>query len=219
MGLGYIIGAGAQGRILVEIWRAQEPGVELHFLDDDERLHDSRILGVRVDGAVETLAKTDLSDVRVVLAVGDNRQRLALAEAWDSRSAHWATLVHPAATIMPSAVIGAGSVVFPHALVNTGAHVGKHVVINSGAVVEHDAVVEDGASLSPGVSMGGRVRIGRAAFISTGVAIAPRITIGAGTLVGAGAVVVDDLPAEVLAYGVPAKVVRRLDQDDFRRVL
>ena len=38
-----------------------------------------------------------------------------------------------------------------------------------------------------------------------------RVTIGAGTFIGAGAVVVADLPAGVVAYGVPARVVRPND--------
>jgi acetyltransferase-like isoleucine patch superfamily enzyme len=39
-----------------------------------------------------------------------------------------------------------------------------------------------------------------------------RITIGSGSIVGAGAVVVHDLPAHVVAYGVPARVTRTLPQ-------
>lgn len=219
MGLGYLIGAGAQGRALVEIWRAQEPGIELRFLDDDERLHGSIIFGVPVSGAVATLASIDLSSARAILALGNNEHRLALASAWDARGVRWATIVHPSAVVMPSATVGAGSVVFPQALVNTEAQIGRHVVVNSGAVVEHHVVVDDGVSISPGVCMAGRVHIGRAAFISTGATLAPRISIGEGTIVGAGAVVVSDLPAHVLAYGVPARVMRARQSGDFGRIM
>jgi sugar O-acyltransferase (sialic acid O-acetyltransferase NeuD family) len=217
---GYIIGAGPQGRILAEIWQIQCPGIELHFLDDNADLHGSHVLGVPVDGSVDRLSSVDLTAAEIVLAVGENHRRLELAAAWDKRGVRWATVVHPSAVLMPSATIGAGSVVFPHALVHTGARVGRHVIINSGALVEHDAVVDDGVSISPGVTMGGRVHIGRATFISTGAALGPRVSIGAGTIVGAGAVVVSDLPDGVLAYGVPARVVRKLEgASDFRRVL
>lgn len=218
--VGYIIGCGGQGRILSELWQAQQPGIELHFLDDNSSLHGSRVLGVPVDGPVEMLAAADFSRAQAVLAIGDNHRRLELAAAWDARGVRWATVAHRSAVIMPSAQFGAGSVAFAHSLVHTGARVGRHVIVNSGALVEHDAEVADGVSIGPGVSMGGRVRIARAAFISTGVAIAPRISIGAGTIVGAGAVVVSDLPDGVLAYGVPARVVRKLEGvRDFGRVL
>jgi acetyltransferase EpsM len=217
---GYIVGAGPQGCILAEIWRVQQPGIELHFLDDNARLHGTQILGVRVEGSIDRLSSIDPTNTAVVLGIGDNYRRLEIASNLDKLGVRWATVVHPSAVVMPSATIGEGSVVFAQALVHTNARVGRHVIINSGALIEHDAVLGDGASMGPGVSMAGRVRIGRASFISTGAAIAPRVSIGAGTIVGAGAVVVKDLPDGVLAYGVPARVVRKLEgASDFRRVL
>jgi maltose O-acetyltransferase len=41
--------------------------------------------------------------------------------------------------------------------------------------------------------------------------VLPGVTIGANTVVGAGAVVTRDLPADVVAVGNPARVVRTLD--------
>ena len=38
----------------------------------------------------------------------------------------------------------------------------------------------------------------------------PGVTIGENTVVGAGSVVVRDLPANIVAVGSPARVVRRL---------
>ena len=42
----------------------------------------------------------------------------------------------------------------------------------------------------------------------------PDVSIGADTVVGAGAVVVGDLPAGVVAVGVPAKPVREINEAD-----
>lgn len=211
MKIGYIVGAGAQGRIIAEVWRAQHPDVPLTFVDDDVALHGRRVVGVEVIGAVERLQAANQDGALVILAIGDNRRRLELADQWSARGIAWGTAVHPSATLMPSAILGGGSVVFAHAVINTGAQVGRHVVINSAVVIEHDAVIEDGTSLSPGVCMGGRVRIERGAFISAGVTLAPRVTVGAGTIIGAGATVVHDIPPNVLAYGVPARVIGPLD--------
>jgi maltose O-acetyltransferase len=41
--------------------------------------------------------------------------------------------------------------------------------------------------------------------------VLPGVTIGENTVVGAGAVVTSDLPANVVAVGNPARVVRTLD--------
>jgi maltose O-acetyltransferase len=45
-------------------------------------------------------------------------------------------------------------------------------------------------------------------WLGGGVIVCPGVTIGGNTVVGAGSVVVDDLPAGVLAVGNPARVVR-----------
>jgi maltose O-acetyltransferase len=48
-------------------------------------------------------------------------------------------------------------------------------------------------------------------WLGGGVIVCPGVTIGADTVVGAGAVVTKDLPAGVLAAGVPARVLRPLE--------
>jgi maltose O-acetyltransferase len=52
--------------------------------------------------------------------------------------------------------------------------------------------------------------IGSNVWLGGGVIVCPGVTIGDDTVVGAGAVVTRDLPAGVLALGVPARVVRSL---------
>jgi maltose O-acetyltransferase len=47
-------------------------------------------------------------------------------------------------------------------------------------------------------------------WLGGGVIVGPGVSIGENTVVGAGAVVVRDLPANVLAVGNPARVIRSL---------
>jgi maltose O-acetyltransferase len=55
------------------------------------------------------------------------------------------------------------------------------------------------------------ITIGDNVWIGGGAIVLPGVTVGANTVVGAGAVVTRDLPADVVAVGNPARVVRRLD--------
>jgi maltose O-acetyltransferase len=54
------------------------------------------------------------------------------------------------------------------------------------------------------------ITIGDNVWLGGGVIVCPGVTIGENTVVGAGSVVTRDLPANVLAVGAPARVVRPL---------
>ena len=53
--------------------------------------------------------------------------------------------------------------------------------------------------------------IGNEAWIGAGVIVQDGCTIGESTIIGAGAVVNTDLPAKVIAVGLPARVLRNRD--------
>jgi serine acetyltransferase len=55
----------------------------------------------------------------------------------------------------------------------------------------------------------GEARIGNGNFWGTGAKIINRCTVGDNVVIGAGAVVITDIPDNVTAVGVPAKVVKR----------
>ncbi len=55
------------------------------------------------------------------------------------------------------------------------------------------------------------ITIGDNVWLGGGVIVCPGVTIGENTVVGAGAVVTRDLPANVVAVGNPARVIRSLE--------
>lgn len=59
------------------------------------------------------------------------------------------------------------------------------------------------------------VHICRNAWIGAGVTILPGVTIGENAVVGAGSIVTKDIPANTVAVGSPAKVIKELDADKF----
>jgi maltose O-acetyltransferase len=54
------------------------------------------------------------------------------------------------------------------------------------------------------------ITVGNNVWLGGGVIILPGVSIGENTVVGAGAVVAKDLPANVVAVGNPARVIRQL---------
>ncbi|MDF1489059.1 sugar O-acetyltransferase [Tessaracoccus caeni] len=58
------------------------------------------------------------------------------------------------------------------------------------------------------------VRIGNNVWIGAGALIMPGVTIGDNTVIGAGSVVTRDVPADVVAFGAPCRVVREIGEHD-----
>ena len=56
--------------------------------------------------------------------------------------------------------------------------------------------------------------LGDNVWLGGGVIVCPGVTIGQDTVVGAGAVVTKDLPAGVVAAGVPARILREIGDED-----
>ena len=58
------------------------------------------------------------------------------------------------------------------------------------------------------------VHIGKNVWIGANSVIVPGVTIGDNTVIGAGSVVTKDIPANVLALGVPCRVLRKIGEHD-----
>ena len=57
------------------------------------------------------------------------------------------------------------------------------------------------------------IKIGDDVWIGANVTILPGVTIGNNVVIGAGAVVTKDIPDNSLAVGVPARVIKEIEND------
>lgn len=119
-----------------------------------------------------------------------------------------ASIIHPHALIAPEASIGAGSLIECGCLITSNPCIGQNVLINTGVQVNHDNQIHDHVHLASGVILAGDVTIEEATLVGTGAIVSRGCRIGARSIIGAGAVVTKDLPADIVAFGNPCRVVR-----------
>jgi len=207
----FVYGSGGHGKVLADLLLTARVAGFAGFVDDDERSKGRSILGFRVLGNSAWLKEqAAIADVEVVLGVTDNAARRVIADRCRAWGAHLRTTLHPSAMVARSAKLGAGTVVMAHATINADAELGDGCIVNTGAVVEHDVKAGAYAHMSPNSTMGGAAQIGELSLLGTGGVILPGVTVGSRSLVGAGAVVVENLPDNIVATGIPAKITRHI---------
>ncbi|MCC3375556.1 acetyltransferase [Cohnella sp. REN36] len=203
-----LIGAGGHGKVVAEAAAASGKYRIAAIADDkyDSERVEGGVLRVPVSEVPRLIGRLD--DVQLFLAVGANAVRERL-EARLGLSAEWyATIVHPAAVVSPSARLGRGTVLLAGAVLNADAKVGRHAIVNSRAVVEHDCDVGDYVHVSPAAALAGGVTVETGAHVGIGANVLPGLTIGAWSTLGAGAAAIRDVPARCTAVGVPASHIR-----------
>lgn len=93
--------------------------------------------------------------------------------------------------------------------------IGDHVRITQGVkFITHDGgvwVFRQNKEMMD-IDVVGPIKVGNNVHIGWNAIIMPNVTIGDNCVIGAGAVVTRDIPANSVAAGVPAKVIKNLDE-------
>lgn len=176
----------------------------LGWLDGTPQSHGNNIHDLPVFGDASWLVSHP--DVYTVVAVGGPASKKHIVEAL--RDSKFATLIHPDVRIRSRVRVGEGSIICEGTQVTTNIQLGRHVIVNLGCTVGHDSVLEDFVTVAPGVNISGNVSVGSGTDLGTGSKIIQGVHIGGWSVIGAGAVVNRDLPNNVTAVGIPAKVIK-----------
>jgi UDP-2-acetamido-3-amino-2,3-dideoxy-glucuronate N-acetyltransferase len=120
------------------------------------------------------------------------------------------SVVGRAATVDNDVVIGARVRLQSNVYVTAFSEIGDDVFVGPCAMTTND---DSMARRSPDRPMEG-VRLRRACRVGGGVVILPGVEVGEEAFVAAGAVVTRDVPAHKVVWGVPARVVRDVPEED-----
>ena len=214
-----IIGAGGHGREMASLVVAhnaagREPHLNVRgFLTHNPEDHGKTVNDLPVLGPERWVLGR--KDMLALIAVGDPRVRARLARELSAEGVRFATLIHPSASLSDRVAVGEGTMVCAGAVITVEVRVGRHVIVNVGASVSHDAVLEDFVTLGPGVRIPGGVRVSAGAEFGTNSCTIPRVHVGRGAIVGAGAVVVRDVEENCVVVGVPARMLRKLPEQEW----
>lgn len=204
-----IFGASGHGKVVHEILRHDKDIDVVGFLDDNPR---ESFNGLSVLGGTDDLETLKEKIEGIIVAIGNNRVRKEKYELAKKMGFKAHTAIHPTAFVADDARIGDGSTVCAGAIICSQARVGKNCIINTGATIDHENKIGDHAHISPGAHLGGNVTVGELSWVGIGSAVIHGISIGKSCMIGGGAAVTKDIPDNVLAVGVPAKVIRKPDK-------
>ena len=206
-----IWGAGGHALVVADAFRSLGEDIE-GFIDTVNRVQEgARLDGLPVWGSLqEAICGCSHDHIEIALGFGNCAARGRLIQHLDGLGVDLRTVIHASAVVSPSAAIGRGVYIGPYAVVEAKCVIGDGVILNASSSICHECHVGEAVSVCPAVSAGGKTTIGEMSWIGIGSTLIDKISVGARSYVGAGSVVVNDLPGGVLAYGVPARVIREM---------
>ena len=111
-------------------------------------------------------------------------------------------------------------------------HIGHHVFINTGCTMQDQGgvYIDDGALIGHHATLvtlnhdldpdhrgdlhPAPIHIGKRAWLGANVTVLPGVSIGDGAVIAAGAVVTKNVPANTIAAGIPAKILRTIGRSN-----
>jgi sugar O-acyltransferase (sialic acid O-acetyltransferase NeuD family) len=207
-----IIGAKGFAKELLQIFTDLNQLNGLAFFDDinKEEILYNRFKILKSSNEVSEFFKNYSTDFTI--GVGNPALRHHLYKRFLSLGGNFTSTISLKAIIGSYDVrIGQGSNILDHAIFSNSSTVGIGCIIYYNVTITHDCVVGDFVELSPGVTLLGASSIGSFTHIGANATILPKVKVGSNVIIGAGAVVNRDIPDNVVAVGVPTKIIKKVN--------
>ncbi len=127
--------------------------------------------------------------------------------------------IEPGAILREHVTIGKNAVVMMGAILNIGAVVGEGTMIDMGAVLGGRATVGKNCHIGAGAVLAGVIEPASATpviieddvLVGANAVVIEGVHVGRGAVVAAGAVVVEDVPDNMVVAGCPARIIKEKD--------
>ncbi|MCK9444908.1 MAG: NeuD/PglB/VioB family sugar acetyltransferase [Tissierellaceae bacterium] len=204
----YIVGAGTYGEAMFEL--AEMHGYKVKgFFDEDDEKQNEIILNSRVIGKFSELNKRDIKNKKFIVAIGNNKIRYEIMTTINDLGGRTPTLIHPKATISPSAEIGKGVYIQANAYIWTKVQINDFSIISPNVVIAHHTTVGKACLISTLTGVGASIKIGDRVFIGMGATIVTGLKlITSDVTIGAGTLVLKDIREQGVYVGVPARKIQ-----------
>lgn len=143
-----------------------------------------------------------------VVAHGDPAIKAKLVRKIQAAGGAFISVIHPRAYVASTAQVGEGAIICPFAFVGPFATLEPHVIMNVHSGCGHNSRLSSFTILSPYASVSGAAVLEEEVFMGSHAYVAPEVRIGARTKISTGAFANNDIPADALAVGNPARVLK-----------
>jgi UDP-perosamine 4-acetyltransferase len=208
-----VIGAGGHARSIIDIIQQNNVYEVIGCIDNcyGQRNSVEGMGNIPIIGNDNMLADLKRSGIRnCFIALGNGTLRVKLYHYILELGYTPINVVSQYAIVSPRVTLGKGICIMPGAILNVNVTIEDSCIINTKCSIDHDCTIGKNSHVAPGVTLSGAVKVGNNVHIGTGSCIIDGVSIGDGAYIGAGAVVVRDINPGVMAYGNPAREIRKL---------
>ena len=199
-----IIGNGGHSKVVVDIAELMNSNYRETKLIDYNYIQDF----------LQTYNEGVQSDVFIAIGTNFKRQDFYVSLASKFSQINFPNFIHPTSFVSKYVEIGFGNFIGANSYIGPNTKIGNFTIINSGSIVEHDSNLLDFSSIGPGCELGGNVKIGLRSAVGIGCTVLQKINISDDSIIGAKSLLNIDCPNNVVMYGIPAKIIRKRNNDD-----
>lgn len=207
----FVLGIGGSTPVFIDIAEACDYKIAGLYHYNDERTGENDH-GYPILGSFEDLYQSDIKGKMFLLSQGDMKIREEVTNKIKQLGGLIPTLVHPTSVISKYAKISnKGVIIGANCIVQADSVIKSNAVLWDMALVCHQTIIGNYCFVGPKALVGAHIEVQDFAFIGQdALLVSGKVgTMGANSLLGAGAVLTKELPANVVAVGNPARVIKK----------